>query len=134
MLNPEEMLFLWAVITIPMVALGGWWASILISGLVRDYRISKAARKEAAEMEVWRKELGFDDKGKKRPINEDWLKMVNEEMDKAIPGLKEKIKAEKDADSMLRTMTIRPDRDIKKGELISREEAVRWMLEGSSHE
>ena len=38
--------------------------------------------------------------------------------------------AKEATDSMLRTMTIRPDRDIKKGELISREEAVRWMLLG----
>ena len=144
MLNPEEVLFLWAVITIPMVALGGWWASILISGLVRNYRISKAARKEAAEMEAWRKEFELE-KGNKRPINAEWRAMVSKETeilkeseDRYQPGedeIAETYDSAKEAtDSMLRTMTIRPDRDIKKGELISREEAVRWMLEGSSHE
>ena len=144
MLNPEEVLFLWVVITIPMVALGGWWAWVLISSFVRNYKLARYFRKEAAEMEAWRKEFELE-KGNKRPINAEWRAMVSKETeilkeseDRYQPGedeIAETYDSAKEAtDSMLRTMTIRPDRDIKKGELISREEVVRWVLEGSSHE
>ena len=38
--------------------------------------------------------------------------------------------ADEAAASFLRSMTVRVDRDVSKGELVSRKELVRWMLQG----
>ena len=35
------------------------------------------------------------------------------------------------AASFLRSVTVRVDRDVSKGELVSRKELVRWMLQGA---
>ena len=36
-----------------------------------------------------------------------------------------------EAASFLRSVTVRVDRDVSKGELVSRKELVRWMLQGA---
>ena len=59
--------------------------------------------------------------------------ILKESEDRYQPGEEIVYKVYNSADEavagMLRTMTIKPDRDVKKGELITRKEATRWMLE-----